>query len=130
MNKALGLHVIAELSNCREDLLGDLDLVRAVLTRAAEVAGAEVLQVVAHRFSPQGISGIAVIAESHLSIHTWPELGYAAVDVYTCGPHTDPERACRYLAEALGCQGFALTALDRGLPGPSGSFGHAVRPPA
>ncbi|MGI5844626.1 MAG: adenosylmethionine decarboxylase [Candidatus Xenobium sp.] len=124
---ALGTHIIAELSQCRQDRLADLDLVRDAMVQAAQEAGAEVREVAFHRFSPQGVSGVVVIAESHLSIHTWPELGYAAIDVYTCGLHTNPERACHYLAEFLESRQMTLTTLERGLPRPGGAFGHVLR---
>ncbi len=124
---SLGIHVIAELSDCRRDLLGDLGRVRGAMIRAAEEAGAEVREVAFHRFSPQGISGVVVIAESHLSIHTWPELGYAAIDVYTCGDHTDPQRACDYLASFFESGHVKTTAVERGFPGAHGAYSHRVQ---
>ncbi len=125
---SLGIHIIAELSDCRRDLLADLAGVRKAMIRAAEEAGAEVREVAFHRFSPQGISGVVVIAESHLSIHTWPELGYAAIDVYTCGTHTDPRRACDHLARFFECGRVKTTAVERGFLGSEGAYSHRVQP--
>jgi S-adenosylmethionine decarboxylase len=122
-----GTHIIAELSDCHRDRLADMELVRGAVVRAAEEAGAEVLQAAFHRFSPQGVSGVVVIAESHLSIHTWPELGYAAIDVYTCGPHTNPARACEYLAAYFEAGHVKTLGIERGLPGPSGTFDHLIK---
>ncbi|MEM1008402.1 MAG: adenosylmethionine decarboxylase, partial [Myxococcota bacterium] len=67
-----------------------------------------------HPFFPQGVSGVVVIAESHLTIHTWPELGYAAIDVFTCGDEAYPEKACQYLLEHFKCQRHTLQELKRG----------------
>jgi S-adenosylmethionine decarboxylase len=70
---ALGTHIIVELSDCDPQILSDVDKVTNILVKAANEANAEVLQTAFHRFNPQGVSGVVVIAESHLSIHTWPE---------------------------------------------------------
>jgi S-adenosylmethionine decarboxylase len=124
--KALGTHIIVELSDCNSKILSDVDLVADILVSAAKEANAEVLQTAFHRFMPQGVSGVVVIAESHLSIHTWPEYGYAAMDIYTCGDKTDPWRACRYAAEKFGAKQMLTTEVRRGLPDESGVFSHVV----
>ncbi len=123
---ALGRHVIAELSNCNPDILADLEKVQQSMIKAAKLAGAQVREVAFHRFQPQGISGVIVIAESHLSIHTWPELGYAAVDIYTCGNTTDPESAIPFLQKELDCKTLQVTIMQRGLPAPGGAFTHVM----
>lgn len=82
---------------------------------AAIDCGAEVLGDSFHRFSPQGVSGVVIIAESHLSIHTWPEHGYAAVDIFTCGTTVRPEKAAEVLVEKLGSQNHSLKEIQRGL---------------
>lgn len=123
----LGRHVLVELSHCAPELLSDMDGVRAAMVQAARVAGAEVREVAFHRFSPRGISGVVVISESHLSIHTWPELGYAAIDVYTCGPHTDPMLACDFLAAHFRSGAVTSTFVERGLPTATGEFDQAIR---
>ena len=96
------------------------------MVEAAEVANAEVREIVFHRFIPHGVSGVVVIAESHLSIHTWPEIGYAAVDIYTCGSHTDPMVALQYLSQQFQCKRMTTTTISRGLLNGHGSFGHRV----
>lgn len=124
--KALGNHVIAELSHCHPGILGDLEKVQEAMIRAAKEACATVREVAFHKFYPHGVSGVVVLSESHISIHTWPEYGYAAIDVYTCGDHTDPRRACQYLAEAFGSKTMSTTVVERGVPTPFGSFNHVV----
>jgi S-adenosylmethionine decarboxylase len=96
------------------------------MVAAAKQANAEILKVAFHRFQPQGVSGVVVIAESHLSIHTWPETGYAAVDFYTCGDHTDPWRACEYAAAELGAHSMLTTEVRRGIASTNGQYTHVV----
>lgn len=122
--KAIGCHIIAELSHCNPETLTDLELIKDIMVRAALEAKAEIKETAFHRFTPQGVSGVVVIAESHLSIHTWPELGYAAVDVYTCGEHTEPWNACNYLAEKLEAKDVLVSEMKRGMPNSRNYFSH------
>jgi len=87
-----GIHYLIDLEGCDETLLRDKKLLKAAMESAAKDAGATVVEAVLHEFNPHGLSGVVVIAESHLAIHTWPEHGYAAIDVFTCG---NPEIAHR-----------------------------------
>ncbi len=121
-----GTHIVCELSGCKPELLTDVDGVRSVMEAAAKEANAEILKVAFHRFQPQGVSGVVVIQESHLSIHTWPESGYAAVDFYTCGDHTDPWRACEYAAKKLGATSMLTTEVKRGIASTNGQYTHVV----
>ncbi len=114
MMSALGRHVLAELHGCRFDVLNDVDKVEKLMVNAALEAGAEIRECVFHKFSPQGVSGVVVISESHLAIHTWPELGYAAVDVFTCGDTVNPWDACNYLTEKFEAGNVTATELARG----------------
>jgi len=95
-----GQHLLVEYWGCDSEVLDDLGAVEALMKRAAEAAGATVVQSVFHRFSPQGVTGVVVVEESHLSIHTWPEVGYASVDFYTCGD-CRPDKAHRVLEGGL-----------------------------
>jgi S-adenosylmethionine decarboxylase len=113
----LGRHVLAELYGCRRDVLNDIAQVRELMVAAAIHAGAEVREVAFHKFSPQGVSGVVVISESHLAIHTWPEYGYAAVDVFTCGDKVNPWTAADYLVGAFGASNYTATEVRRGLFG-------------
>ena len=111
----LGRHILAEIYGCPADILNDVQLVEKVMVNAALEAGAEVREVVFHKFSPQGVSGVVVISESHLAIHSWPELGYAAVDVFTCGDSVDPWDACNYITKHFKAQNMTATEVERGI---------------
>ena len=112
----VGKHCILELYDCDSSRLDDEAFLRNAITSAAKRAGATLLNLITHRFEPQGVTGLALLAESHISIHTWPESGYAAVDVFTCGDHTMPERACAVLSEELGSTRQNLRSLRRRTP--------------
>jgi len=112
---ALGRHILAEIFGCRFELLNDVERVEKIMVNAALEAGAEVREAVFHKFSPQGVSGVVVISESHLAIHTWPELGYAAVDVFTCGDTVNPWDACNYLTEMFQAQSVDCKEITRGI---------------
>jgi S-adenosylmethionine decarboxylase len=114
--KILGRHLLAELSECGSTLLNDLPQLEKVMKEAARLSGATVVDAVFHRYNPQGLSGLVIIAESHLSIHTWPEYNYAAVDCFTCGTNTDPWKALDYLVDKLECRSVKVQDLNRGLP--------------
>ncbi|MEX2355573.1 MAG: adenosylmethionine decarboxylase [Thermaerobacterales bacterium] len=113
--KALGRHVLAELYDCDAQALNDVQCVEEMMVKAALEAGAEIREVAFHKFSPQGVSGVVVISESHLAIHTWPELNYAAIDVFTCGDRVDPWDACHYLVEHFGAGRITATETKRGM---------------
>ena len=112
---ALGRHLLIELQDCDKEVLDDLSFLRDTMLEAAVDCGATVLGESFHHFSPQGVSGVVVIAESHLSIHTWPEYGYAAVDVFTCGTSVEPRKAAEVLIEKLGAKHHSLMEIQRGL---------------
>ena len=112
----VGKHCILELYDCDSSKLDDEDFLRAAITQAAERAGATLLNLITHQFEPQGVTGLALLAESHISIHTWPESGYAAVDVFTCGDHTMPERACAVLSEQLSSSRQSMRSFRRRTP--------------
>ena len=113
--KALGRHILAEFFGCDSIMLNDVDSIERTLVDAALDAGAEIREVAFHRFSPQGVSGMVIISESHLAIHTWPELGYAAVDVFTCGDEVDPWDAYNYIVTAFGADKVTATEVKRGI---------------
>ncbi len=112
---ALGRHILVELYDCNREALNDLGFLRDAMVTAAVNCGAVVLGESFHNFSPQGVSGVVVIAESHLSIHTWPEYGYAAIDIFTCGTTVRPEKAAEVLIEKLGSRNHSLREIQRGL---------------
>ena len=112
---ALGRHLILELTGCRPDLLDDLDYIQETMLFAAESTGATIIGETFHKFAPQGVTGVVAIAESHLCIHTWPEYGYAAADIFTCGEGFDPQDAADVLVERLEASDPARTELIRGV---------------
>lgn len=114
---ALGTHLLLELRDCNPKTLRSLELVRETLKNAALEAKATIVEVAFHEFSPFGISGMVVIAESHLAIHTWPEYGYAAVDVFTCGDQIDPRVAAQFLIEQFECRNPSIIEMKRGILG-------------
>ena len=113
--KILGRHLIAEYADCTGGRLDDLEFIERSLLEAVRRSGATIIDSVFHRYAPQGVSGVVVIAESHMSIHTWPEKGYVAVDIFTCGG-LDPRPGFRYLAESLGAKSSRLQEILRGIP--------------
>lgn len=114
MNQATGNHCILELYNCPEELLDDERFIRQTLRYAAEKSGSTLLAIVSHKFDPQGVTAIGLLAESHISIHTWPEMGYAAADVFTCGICCDPVKACRILIERCKAGRHTQEQVERG----------------
>jgi S-adenosylmethionine decarboxylase len=122
----VGKHCILELYDCNPQKLDDEAFLRTAITTAAKRAGATLLNLITHRFEPQGVTGLALLAESHISIHTWPESGYAAVDVFTCGDHTMPERACDVLGQELGATRRKLKSFRRETPA---SIADGIREP-
>ena len=97
------------------EVLDDLGFLKGAMLEAAVECGATVLGESFHPFNPQGVSGVVVIAESHLSIHTWPEYGYAAVDIFTCGDSVQPEKAADVLVARLSAREHSVVEVQRGL---------------
>jgi S-adenosylmethionine decarboxylase len=112
---ALGRHLLLELKDCNKEVLDDLDFLRNSLRQAATECGATVVGESFYHFSPQGVSGVVNIAESHISIHTWPEYGYAAVDVFTCGSEVKPEKAVAVITQKLESDNCSVIELRRGI---------------
>ncbi|MBZ4646513.1 MAG: S-adenosylmethionine decarboxylase [Petroclostridium sp.] len=108
-------HSIIELWECNRNFLDNRELVEKIMVQATLEAGAEIREVTFHKFTPQGISGAIIISESHLTIHTFPEHGYASVDVFTCGDRIDPGIATKIIARKLGSKRTYEINLERGL---------------
>ena len=111
---ALGRHLLLELFDCDLDAITNVESVKGTLVEAAKRAQATIVDVVFHEFNPFGISGVVVIAESHLSIHTWPEYRYAAVDIFSCGDVLQPEIAASYLVEQFAAERTSIVEVERG----------------
>lgn len=114
MTKSLGTQYIIELYGCTSSALDDLEVIEPLLKEAAILAKATIVQTCFHKFAPQGISGTIVIAESHMNLHTWPEYGYVAIDLFTCGEKLKPEAALDYLVEHLGAAKHSFEVIERG----------------
>jgi len=110
----LGKLVVAEFYLCDTALLDDVGFIETIMLEAAEKAGARIISHSFHRFSPQGVSGAVIIMESHLAIHTWPEYGYAAVDLFTCGDTVSADNAFHHLRDALGAERVSTKEVHRG----------------
>ncbi|MEM3833122.1 MAG: adenosylmethionine decarboxylase [Thermoprotei archaeon] len=115
IKSTVGRHLIAELFNCDEQILTDVDRIREIFVKAAKEAKMHVVKAYFHRFNPHGVSGMVIVAESHLSIHTWPEHGYAAVDIYVCGNDADPWNAYRIIVTELKAKQVTALELKRGI---------------
>lgn len=112
--ETFGRHLILEMWDCDREVLNNAKKVREILRRAAIEARATVIRVFCHEFSPEGVTGVVLLAESHLTIHTWPEEGYAAADIFTCGQSTDPQLAAQYLITGFKAKNSTTFELRRG----------------
>lgn len=113
--KPLGRHALLDLYDCDQALLDDLNFLRELFLTTATKLECTLVKECFHRYAPQGVSGVLVIAESHLSLHTWPEHGYAAVDLFTCANPVLLDEMPRMLGGALKCGRFEFKLHDRGL---------------
>ena len=109
-------HLLLELYRCDYDKLNDESFLCCALNRAAKLAKATVLNLISNKFEPQGVTAIALLAESHISIHTWPESNYSAVDIFTCGQNMMPELASQHLIESLMAKEYSLRVIERNPP--------------
>ena len=109
-------HFLLELYRCDCEKLNDESFLRCILNRASKLANATVLNLISNKFEPQGVTAIALLAASHISIHTWPESNYSAVDIFTCGQNMMPELASQYLIESLMAKEHSLRVIERNPP--------------
>ena len=109
-------HLLLELYRCDCEKLNDESFLRCTLNKAAKLANATVLNLISNKFEPLGVTAIALLAESHISIHTWPESNYSAVDIFTCGQNMMPELASQYLIESLMAEEHSLRVIKRNPP--------------
>ncbi len=112
--RSLGHQIVAEFYSCNQGLLNDVNFIKDTMVEAARSSGATIVTQTFHRFLPHGVSGAVIIAESHLTIHTWPEHGYAAVDLFTCGDTVSSESAFTYLRKALQAKQVSTMEIHRG----------------
>lgn len=113
--EALGRQIIVELYDCNPQKLNDVAYIESTLLAAVEASQATIISHDFHKFNPHGVSGVVIIAESHVSLHSWPEYGYAAVDIFTCGSTIDPWIIQDRLKVALESQNCSSMEMKRGL---------------
>ena len=106
-------HVLFDLKECPSDLLDDETYIKDSLINAAIAAGCQVIKTEIHKFEPQGITGYVLLAESHLSMHTWPEKGIAKCDIFCCGEKALPKKAVEYLHRRFKSQELRRWVCDR-----------------
>ena len=109
-------HLLLELYGCDFDKLNDESFLRCTLNKAAKLANASVINLISNKFEPHGVTAIALLAESHLSIHTWPESNYSAIDIFTCGQNMKPDIASEYLIKNLLAREHMLRVIQRNPP--------------
>ena len=113
--KALGQHLILELYGCSSKTLSSVADVQDAMIKGARAADATIIDSIFHHFTPYGVSGVVVIAESHFAIHTWPEHNFASVDLFTCGDKTRPWEAFKTIKKMFKATHFSVMKLERGL---------------
>ena len=114
MNNYLGKHILTEFWNCEKSVLDDVKMVENLMIEAAKKAKVTIVEKCFHKFSPYGVSGVVVIAESHFAIHTWPEYNYAAVDFFTCNKNCNTDIAIEYLKEGFKSENYSVKIIKRG----------------
>jgi len=113
--EALGRQILVEFYDCKETNINDVEYIESSLIKATNASNATIISHNFHKFSPYGVSGVVVIAESHVAIHTWPEYNYAAVDIFTCGDSIDPWVIQEHLKEYLESKNVSSMEMKRGL---------------
>lgn len=110
--KYLGIHLIAEFWNGK--VIEDPKIIKDILTTAAKKAHNTPLEVIIHKFEPQGLTGVILLAESHIALHLWPEFNYIAIDIFTCGNKTSPQKALDYFKKEFQPQKIEIKEIKRG----------------
>lgn len=121
-----GLHYIVEASGCDPQVLEDVNKLKEILINAAKIGRMDIRTAHFYKFSPRGISGLIVVSGSHISIHTWPEHGYAAIDVYICGENSEPEKAIQYILQSINAKHAHITEIERGIKDEEGLYTHII----
>lgn len=118
----LGRHILIEFYNCDNNKLKNSDYIKEIMNEAAIKSGATIVESCFHNFNPYGVSGVVIIAESHLTIHTWPEFNYAAVDIFTCGETINPWTAEVFINTALKAEKSDSIEISRGMKEKIGDY--------
>ncbi len=110
-----GRHLILDLYDCDPEILNDYEELQRLLEVSLVMAKATILRIIGEKFEPQGVTLLALLAESHASIHSWPEIGYCAIDLYTCGDTTQTHKAAQFLAQKLKAKTIEQKELKRSI---------------
>jgi len=121
-----GYHYVIEASGCDPKVLADAEELKRILLEAAKVGEMDVRSTYFYKFSPQGVSGMVIVSGSHISIHTWPEKGYAAIDVYTCDVDSKPEKTVEHILERIRASYAHITEIERGIEDEDGTYTHTI----
>ncbi|MFU8813000.1 MAG: adenosylmethionine decarboxylase [Balneolaceae bacterium] len=113
--EALGRQILVEFYDCDQSKINEVSYIENALIQATKESGATIISHNFHKFSPYGVSGVVVIAESHVAIHTWPEYNYAAVDIFTCGDTIDPWKIQELLKEYFDSKNVSSMEMKRGM---------------
>ncbi|MCH8567512.1 MAG: adenosylmethionine decarboxylase [Balneolales bacterium] len=113
--QALGRQILVEYYDCNSDIINDVAKIESILLEATRRSKASIISHNFHKFSPHGVSGTVVIAESHVAIHTWPEYGYAAVDIFTCGETIDPWIIQEFIKDSFQSKNVSSIEMKRGM---------------
>ncbi|MFH1509938.1 MAG: adenosylmethionine decarboxylase [Candidatus Nealsonbacteria bacterium] len=108
-----GIHLFGEFWDGK--VIENSKEVENLLVEAAKISNSTILKTVVHKFKPQGVTGFVLLAESHISIHTWPEWNLVAIDIFTCGNKAMPQKAFDYIKEAFQPNYFTIKRLKRGM---------------
>ena len=114
MEKALGKHVIVDAKDCNLKYLDDINAIKCIIKECSKEYNLHILKFIFHKFEPIGLSGFAILSESHIAIHTWPELGFISLDVFTCGDNMNTEVAAKYIVKKLNGEIVQEFKLNRG----------------
>ncbi|CAB4129969.1 SpeD S-adenosylmethionine decarboxylase [uncultured Caudovirales phage] len=112
-NIFVGTHVLLDIRNCAAGSLDSCEVMEQVFKQAVEVGKANLLHINLHKFEPNGVTGVAILSESHISVHTWPEKSFASFDIFMCGD-SDPEAAARYITDYFKPEFYDLHVISRG----------------
>ena len=111
---AIGRHTTADFYGCRKEVLNDMDLLQNLLSQAILAANLKMLSFQSYQFEPEGITVLGLLTDGHLGIHTYPELGFAAIDLFTCDSHSSPEKALTTIKKHLSPEKAKSTQIKRG----------------
>ncbi|MCL6003650.1 MAG: adenosylmethionine decarboxylase [Thermoplasmatales archaeon] len=119
---SIGIHLVGDLKGVEPEKISNTESMQDIMESAVKYGRLTKIRSYYHQFSPSGVSGIILLAESHLSFHTWPEYGLVALDIFTCGPTENAESALEYILGKLTPSSIEYKRIERGLDFPRGNI--------